>query len=77
MHTFEFDGEKYKKAYKHQKILTQPAMPAIYFLAYEHLYGVLVTSNFWTVPYVVVVNYQLKTDINNPMIGLQPLVQSR
>ena len=52
-------------------------MPAIYFLAYEHLYGVLVTSNFWTVPYVVVVNYQLKTDINNPMIGLWPLVQSR
>jgi len=26
-------------------------MPAIFFFAAEHLFGVLVTSNFWTVPY--------------------------
>jgi len=25
-------------------------MPAIFFFVYEHLYGVVVTSNFWTVP---------------------------
>ena len=36
---------------RHQKILTQPAVPGIFFFADEHLYGVFVTGNFGTVPY--------------------------